>query len=54
MPMVFEWTITERTGRVTVVIAPTRREAIERFAIQTGKHNDFEELTCKVERGGRV
>lgn len=54
MPMVFEWIITEQTGRKTVVIAQTRREAIKRFTSQTGMHKDFEELTCKVERGCRV
>ncbi len=54
MPMVFEWIITEPTGRKTAVIAQTRREAIERFSSQTGMSKSYIEDDCKVERGGRI
>ena len=54
MPMVFEWIITEPTGRKTAVIAQTRREAIERFSSQTGMPKSYVEDDCKVERGGRI
>ena len=54
MPMVFEWIITEPTGRKSAVIAQTRREAIEQFSSQTGKPKRDVEDDCKVERGGRV
>lgn len=54
MPMVFEWIITEPTGRENVVIAQTRREAIERFSSQTGMSESYVKENCKVERGGRI
>lgn len=54
MLMVFEWIITEPTGRKTAVIAQTRREAIESFSSQTGMPKRDVEDNCKIERSGRI
>lgn len=54
MPMVFEWIITEPTGRKSAVIAQTRRAAIERFSREKAIPKSYVEDDCKIERGGRI
>ena len=54
MPMVWQWIITEPTGRKNEVIAQTRRDAIERFSREKGMPKSYVEDDCKVERGGRI
>lgn len=54
MPMVFEWIITEPTGRKTTVIAQTRRAAIDKFVRDSGIPRHVVEDDCKIVRGCKV
>ncbi len=51
--MMWEWTITEPTGRKTTVIASSRRVAINKFVRDTGIPRRVVEDDCKIKRGGR-
>lgn len=54
MPLVYEWIITEPTGRKTTVIGKNRRDAISKFARDTGIPIRDVEDDCKIEYVGAV
>jgi len=54
MPMMWEWIITEPTGRKTTIIASRRSTAISNFVRDTGIPRRIVEDICKVTRGRKV